>query len=58
LAVLQIYAAVSSLSLSFFASAIDAIFDPCVTIMLFWLGKKAANADPMKYPSGGSRLIR
>lgn len=58
LAIIQIYAAVSSLSLSFFASAIDAIFDPAVTILIWWLTKKAAKADPQKWPAGGSRMIK
>lgn len=33
LAILQIYAAVSSLSLSFFATAMDAVFDPLANIV-------------------------
>jgi hypothetical protein len=33
LAVLQIYAAVSSLSLSFFATAMDAVFDPLANLV-------------------------
>ncbi|KAI5480698.1 cation diffusion facilitator [Pseudohyphozyma bogoriensis] len=57
LAVLQIYAAVASLSLSFFASAIDAIFDPVVTILLWYLNRKAARVDPIKWPAGGQRLV-
>ncbi|KAJ7644281.1 cation efflux family-domain-containing protein [Roridomyces roridus] len=56
LAVLQIYAAVSSLSLSFFATAIDAVFDPMANIVLHIVHRKAVNADPRRYPSGGSRL--
>lgn len=34
LAILQIYAAVSSLSLSIFATAIDAVFDPLANFVL------------------------
>lgn len=34
LAVLQLYAAISSLSLSFFATALDAVFDPCANLAL------------------------
>lgn len=33
LAILQIYAAVSSLSLSFFATAMDAVFDPLANLV-------------------------
>lgn len=58
LAVLQIYAAVSSLSLSFFASAIDAIFDPCVTVLLWYLTRRAKKADPQKWPAGGARMVK
>lgn len=58
LAVIQIYAAVSSLSLSFFASAIDAIFDPLVTVLIWYLTRAAARADPQKWPAGGSRMIK
>lgn len=58
LAIIQIYAAVSSLSLSFFASAIDAIFDPAVTVLLWYLTRKAAKADPQKWPAGGSRMVK
>jgi divalent metal cation (Fe/Co/Zn/Cd) transporter len=34
LAALQLYAAISSLSLSFFATALDAVFDPCANFAL------------------------
>ncbi|KAF8208741.1 CDF manganese transporter [Mycena galopus ATCC 62051] len=56
LAVLQIYAAVSSLSLSFFATAIDAVFDPLANLVLHYCHRLAITADPRRYPSGGSRL--
>ncbi|KAJ7729646.1 CDF-like metal transporter [Mycena maculata] len=56
LAVLQLYAAASSLSLSFFATAIDAVFDPLANLVLHIVHRKAVNADPRRYPSGGSRL--
>lgn len=51
LAVIQIYAAVSSLSLSFFATAIDAIFDPCANLILGYAHRKAEKVDLNKYPS-------
>ncbi|KAJ7459680.1 cation efflux family-domain-containing protein [Mycena latifolia] len=56
LAVLQIYAAASSLSLSFFATAIDAVFDPLANFVLNYCHRIAVTADPRRYPSGGSRL--
>ncbi|KAJ7163351.1 cation efflux family-domain-containing protein [Mycena filopes] len=56
LGALQIYAAVSSLSLSFFATAMDAVFDPLANLVLNYCHRKAVSADPRRYPSGGSRL--
>ncbi|KAJ7672821.1 CDF-like metal transporter [Mycena rosella] len=56
LAVLQIYAAASSLSLSFFATAMDAIFDPLANFVLNYCHRLAVSADRARYPSGGSRL--
>ncbi|KAJ7164635.1 CDF-like metal transporter [Mycena crocata] len=56
LAILQIYAAVSSLSLSFFATAMDSVFDPLANIVLNYCHRKAISVDPRRYPSGGSRL--
>ncbi|KAG0142931.1 hypothetical protein CROQUDRAFT_661884 [Cronartium quercuum f. sp. fusiforme G11] len=56
LAVLQLYAAISSLSLSFFATALDAVFDPCANLALNYAHRYAARVDLRKYPSGGSRF--
>ncbi|KAK7048202.1 cation diffusion facilitator [Favolaschia claudopus] len=56
LAILQIYAAVASLSLSFFATAIDAVFDPLANFVLHYCHRKALTVDHRRYPSGGSRL--
>lgn len=56
LAVLQLYAAISSLSLSLFATAIDAVFDPFANLLLNVLHKKALRADEKKWPMGGSRF--
>ncbi|KAJ6557295.1 CDF manganese transporter [Mycena vulgaris] len=56
LAVLQIYAAASSLSLSFFATAMDSVFDPLANFVLNYCHRKALSVDPRRYPSGGSRL--
>lgn len=51
LACLQLYAALSSLSLSFFATAIDSVFDPAANIILNYCHRKAANVDLRKFPS-------
>ncbi|GAA5822040.1 hypothetical protein JCM5353_006209 [Sporobolomyces roseus] len=56
LAVLQIYAAISSLSLSFFATAADAIFDPAANFVLNYCHRKATRVDLVKFPSGGSKF--
>ncbi|GAA5989292.1 hypothetical protein JCM5350_003433 [Sporobolomyces pararoseus] len=56
LAILQIYAAVSSLSLSFFATAADAIFDPAANLVLNYCHRKAQKVDLVKFPSGGSKF--
>ncbi|KAF7297784.1 Cation diffusion facilitator [Mycena kentingensis (nom. inval.)] len=56
LAILQIYAAASSLSLSFFATAMDSVFDPLANLVLYYCHGLALRADPARYPSGGSRL--
>lgn len=56
LCVLQLYAAISSLSLSLLATGIDSVFDIGSNILLFWLHKKADKLDANKWPVGGSRL--
>ncbi|KAJ7492279.1 CDF-like metal transporter [Mycena latifolia] len=56
LCVLQLYAAISSLSLSLLATGIDAIFDIGSNILLFWLHKKAEKLDGNAWPVGGARL--
>ncbi|KAK7695094.1 hypothetical protein QCA50_002284 [Cerrena zonata] len=56
LCVLQMYAAISSLSLSLLATGIDSVFDIGSNITLFWLHKKATRLDLNKWPVGGSRL--
>ncbi|KAK7022029.1 hypothetical protein VNI00_017062 [Paramarasmius palmivorus] len=56
LAVLQLYAAISSLSLSFFATAADSIFDPGANYVLNWLHHRSQRVDPHRYPGGGARL--
>ncbi|KAM5535879.1 hypothetical protein V8D89_010497 [Ganoderma adspersum] len=56
LCVLQMYAAISSLSLSLLATGIDSVFDIGSNVLLFWLHKKADALDMNKWPVGGSRL--
>ncbi|KAF5369345.1 hypothetical protein D9758_002501 [Tetrapyrgos nigripes] len=56
LAVLQLYAAISSLSLSFFATAADSVFDPGANWLLNYLHKNSRKLDQHKYPVGGARL--
>lgn len=56
LAGLQLYAAISSLSLSFFSTLINTIFDPISNIFLDWFYKKSQKLSKNKWPDGGSRL--
>lgn len=56
LAALQLYAAVSSLSLSLFATAADSVFDPFANLVLNWLHRKSEKVDERKWPIGGSRF--
>ncbi|CDZ98613.1 Mitochondrial Fe2 transporter MMT1 and related transporters (cation diffusion facilitator superfamily) [Phaffia rhodozyma] len=56
LAILQLYAALSSLSLSLFATAIDSVFDPFANLILNYLHKKGISADPKKWPQGGAKF--
>ncbi|KAH9897725.1 CDF-like metal transporter [Cubamyces lactineus] len=56
LCILQMYAAISSLSLSLLATGIDSVFDIGSNVLLFWLHKKAERLDANKWPVGGSRL--
>lgn len=56
LCVLQLYAAVSSVSLSLIATGIDATFDFGSNVFLYWTHKKALSMDVNKWPVGGSRV--
>ena len=56
LSALQLYAAISSGSLSFLATALDSAFDPASNVALWWLHKKAQRLDTSKWPVGGVRL--
>lgn len=56
LCVLQMYAAISSLSLSLLATGIDSVFDIGSNVLLWWLHRKAEKLDPNDWPVGGARL--
>ncbi|KAF5368359.1 hypothetical protein D9758_002441 [Tetrapyrgos nigripes] len=56
LCVLQMYAAISALSLSLLATGIDSIFDIGSNLLLFWLHTKAEKLNEEKWPVGGARL--
>lgn len=56
LAGLQLYGAVSSGSLSLFATMIDAIFDPVSNLIMLFCHRAARKHDETKYPSGKARM--
>jgi divalent metal cation (Fe/Co/Zn/Cd) transporter len=56
LAVLQVYGAVSSGSLSLFTTMADALFDPLSNIMLILSHRAINRVDPRKFPSGKARI--
>ncbi|KII91016.1 hypothetical protein PLICRDRAFT_39610 [Plicaturopsis crispa FD-325 SS-3] len=56
LCVLQMYAAISSGSLSLLATGIDSVFDVGSNVVLYWLHKKATRMDVNRWPVGGARL--
>ncbi|KAK0235621.1 CDF-like metal transporter [Armillaria nabsnona] len=56
LCVIQMYAAISSVSLSLLATGIDSVFDIGSNVVLFWLCLKAGKLDVNKWPVGGARL--
>ena len=56
LAVLQVYGAVSSGSLSLFTTMADAIFDPMSNITLIVCNRAVKKVDPRKFPSGKARI--
>ncbi|KAJ2915923.1 hypothetical protein MD484_g4471, partial [Candolleomyces efflorescens] len=56
LCVLQLYAAISSGSLSLLATAIDSVFDIGSNLLLWWLHRKSVSLDTSKWPVGGARL--
>ncbi|KAL2021221.1 hypothetical protein VTK56DRAFT_7408 [Thermocarpiscus australiensis] len=56
LTVLQLYAAVSSGSLSLFTTMADAIFDPLSNVTLIFTNRAVRRVDPSRFPSGKARL--
>ena len=56
LAVLQIYGAVASGSLSLFTTMADAIFDPCSNLTLILCNRAVNRVDPRRWPSGKARI--
>jgi hypothetical protein len=56
LAVLQVYGAVSSGSLSLFTTMADSIFDPASNLTLILCNRAVNRVDPRKFPSGKGRL--
>ncbi|SJK99808.1 uncharacterized protein ARMOST_03119 [Armillaria ostoyae] len=53
---IQMYATISSVSLSLLATGIDSVFDIGSNVVLFRLHLKAEKLDMNKWPVGGSRL--
>ncbi|KAI6093080.1 hypothetical protein F4821DRAFT_74713 [Hypoxylon rubiginosum] len=56
LAILQVYAAISSGSLSLFTTMADSIFDPLSNLQLIVLNQAKKRVDPNRFPSGKIRL--
>ena len=56
LAVLQMYGAISSGSLSLFTTLADAIFDPLSNVMLLISNKAVKRVDARQYPAGKARI--
>ena len=56
LAVLQVYAASSSGSLSLFTTMADAIFDPMSNVSLMLSNRAVKKVNPTRFPSGKARI--
>jgi cation diffusion facilitator family transporter len=56
LAILQVYGAVSSGSLSLFTTMADAIFDPASNLTLLLCNKAISKVDPRRFPAGKARI--
>lgn len=53
---LQLYAAISSGSLSLITTMVDSCFDPISGLLLFLAHRTVARASPVKYPVGRARI--
>ncbi|CAM1510254.1 Fc.00g005890.m01.CDS01 [Cosmosporella sp. VM-42] len=53
---LQLYAAISSGSLSLFTTMADAIFDPLSNLTLIFSNRAIRRVDPRRFPAGKARL--
>ncbi|CAI6336428.1 unnamed protein product [Periconia digitata] len=56
LAILQLYAAASSKSLSLFTTMADSLFDPLSNLALIMSSRAVKRVDPRKFPSGKARI--
>ena len=56
LAVLQVYGAVASGSLSLFTTMADALFDPCSNLTLILCNRAVNRVNPRKFPQGKARI--
>lgn len=56
LAILQLYAAISSKSLSLFTTMADSLFDPLSNLTLILCHRAVARVDARKFPSGKARI--
>jgi divalent metal cation (Fe/Co/Zn/Cd) transporter len=56
LAILQLYAAISSRSLSLFTTMADSLFDPLSNLTLIMCNRAVARVDARKFPSGKARI--
>ncbi|KAM0453230.1 hypothetical protein ACHAPV_009024 [Trichoderma viride] len=53
---LQLYAAITSGSLSLFTTMADAVFDPLSTLALILSNRAISKVDPRRFPAGKARL--
>lgn len=56
LTAVQLYAAISSGSLSLFTTMADAVFDPLSTLALIFSNRAIKRVDPRRFPAGKARL--
>lgn len=56
LSILQLYAAISSVSLSLFTTAADSVFDPFSNLTLILTHRAVNRVDANRFPSGKARL--